>query len=121
MVLFMKKAKFSEKTLKISKDLPIQARKTKFWKRVLELLSKSSRQKKGVNISKISLYAKDGQLVVVPDKVLGAGENKKKLIVAALSFSQAGKKAIEKNGGQAISLVEAAKLNPTGKDAIIIK
>ena len=34
----MKKAKFSEKNLKISAAIPPEARKSLFWKRVLELL-----------------------------------------------------------------------------------
>jgi len=118
----MRKAKFSEKNLKISAGLPPEARKTPFWKRVLELLSAPSRRRMGVNVSRISAYAKDGQLVVVPDKVLGAGAGmKSKLTVAALAFSQSGKKAIESAGGKTITLIDAAKQSPTGKDVIIIK
>jgi large subunit ribosomal protein L18e len=117
----MKKAKFSEKTLKISAALPPEARKTPFWKRVLELLSSPSRKKTGVNISRIAAFAKEGATVIVPDKVLGTGSIKTKLTIAAVSFSQSAKKMIETAGGKAISLVEAAKKNATGKDAVIIK
>lgn len=117
----MKKAKFSEKNLKISAALPPEARKTPFWKRVLELLSSPSRKKQGVNISRIVPYTKEGSLVVVADKVLGTGALKQKLTVAAVSFSQSAKRMIEASGGQAISLAEAAKKNATGKDAVIIK
>jgi large subunit ribosomal protein L18e len=121
-VLFMRKAKFSEKNLKISAGLPPEARRAPFWKRVLELLSAPSRRRMGVNVSRIFAYAKDGQMVVVPDKVLGAGAAMKgKLTVAALAFSQSGKKAIESSGGKAISIIDAAKQSPTGKDVIIIK
>ncbi|MCX8198168.1 MAG: 50S ribosomal protein L18e [Candidatus Micrarchaeota archaeon] len=117
----MKKPKFSEKNLKVSAGLPPEARKSPFWKRVLELLSVPSRKRQGVNISRIAAYAKEGQTVVVPDKVLGAGGLKSRLTVAALGFSQSGRKAIEAAGGKAISIIEAAKQSPTGKDAIIIK
>jgi len=118
----MKKAKFSPKNLKISAGLLPEARKAPFWKRVLELISASTRKKRGVNVSRISKYAKEGSLVIVPDKVLGAGAKvTSKLTVAAVSFSQSARKAIEAAGGKAISLVEASKKNPTGKDAIIIK
>ncbi|MEM4633732.1 MAG: 50S ribosomal protein L18e [Candidatus Anstonellaceae archaeon] len=120
-VLFMRRAKFSEKNLKISAGLPAEARKSPFWKRVLELLSTPSRKRPGVNISRIAAYAKEGQTVVVPDKVLGAGSINSKLTVAALGFSQSGRKAIEAAGGKAISIIEAAKQIPNGKDAIIIK
>lgn len=117
----MKKAKFSEKNLKISAGIPAEARKSLFWKRVLELLSASSRKRVGVNVSRISQYAKDGATVIVPDKVLGAGTLKSKVTVAAISFSAGAKKAIEAAGGKAISIVEAAKKSATGKDHIIIK
>ncbi len=117
----MKKAKFSPKNLRISAGIPPQARKSPFWKRVLELLSAPSRAKPGVNVSRIAEYAKGGQIVVVPDKVLGAGSMSAKVNVAAVGFSGSAKKMIESAGGKAMSIVEAAKANATGKDAIIIK
>ncbi|MFA4983414.1 MAG: 50S ribosomal protein L18e [Candidatus Micrarchaeia archaeon] len=118
----MKKAKFSQKNLLISAGLPPAARRTPFWKRVLELLSAPTRKKRGVNVSRLSKYAKEGSLVIVPDKVLGAGSKAtSKLTVAAVSFSQSARNAIEAAGGKAISIIDAAKKSPAGKDAIIIK
>ncbi|HIH18524.1 TPA: 50S ribosomal protein L18e [Candidatus Micrarchaeota archaeon] len=116
----MKRKKFSEKNLKISAGMPPEARKTPFWKRVLELLSSSSRRKAGVNLSKIAAYS-NGKVVVVPDKVLGAGSLSSKVTVAAVSFSESARKLIESSGGRAMSIADAAKSNPTGKDLIIIK
>lgn len=117
----MKKAKFSEKNLKISEAIPPAARKSLFWKRVLELLTVSSRKRVGVNISRIAAYAKEGCPVVVPDKVLGAGRIPQKIVVAAVSFSASAKKAIEGAGGKAITIAQAAQSSPTGKGHIIIK
>jgi len=117
----MKKAKFSPKNLKISAGLSPEARKSPFWKRVLELLSASSRKKPGVNVSRIAAYAKPGSTVIVPDKVLGAGSMSSKVNVAAVSFSESAKKMIESAGGKTMSILDAAKANSTGKDAIIIK
>ncbi len=117
----MRKEKFSPKNLLISAGIPPEARKTPFWKRVLELLSASSRAKCGVNVSRISANVKEGAIVVVPDKVLGAGKVLPKLTVAAVAFSTTAKKSIEDAGGKAISIVDAAKKNPTGKDVVIIK
>ena len=117
----MRKEKFSPRTIKISAGLQPEARKTLFWKRILEILSSSSRRKKGVNISKIAAYVKEGGTAVVPDKVLGSGNLKAKFTVAALSFSASAKKAIEGAGGKAVSIMDVAKKNPTGKDVVIIK
>ncbi|MEM4554734.1 MAG: 50S ribosomal protein L18e [Candidatus Anstonellaceae archaeon] len=117
----MKRPKFSEKNLKIVAEMPAEARKAKFWKRVLNLLSSPSRSKKGVNLSKISEYAKEGSVVVVPDKVLGTGRLTKKIAIAAASFSASAKKAIEEAGGKILSIAQAAKQSPSGKDHVIIK
>jgi large subunit ribosomal protein L18e len=117
----MKKEKLSEKNLLISAGIPEAARKTLFWKRVLELLSVSSRKRVGVNLSRISLYAKDGGAVIVPDKVLGSGALTKKATIAAVSFSATARKIIENSGGAAITIAEAAAKHPTGKDLTIIK
>jgi large subunit ribosomal protein L18e len=117
----MRKEKFSPKNLLISAGIPPEARKTLFWKRVLELLSASSRTKCGVNVSRISTNVKEGASVVVVDKVLGAGKALPKLTVAAVAFSTTAKKAIESSGGKAMTIVEFAKKHPTGKDVVIIK
>jgi ribosomal protein L18E len=107
--------------MKISAGIPAEARKTLFWKRVLELLSASSRTKCGVNVSRISANVKDGASVVVVDKVLGSGTCSPKLTVGAMAFSASAKKAIEAAGGKAMTLVDIAKKHPTGKDVVIIK
>lgn len=117
----MKKEKFSEKNLKISAALPAQARKSLFWKRVLELLSAPSRTKVGVNLGRIAKHAKKGATVVVPDKVLGSGAVPESFTVAAVAFSSSARKMIEAAGGKAISIADAAKSNPSGKELMIIK
>ncbi len=117
----MKKAKFSEKNLKISAAIPPEARKSPFWKRVLELLSAPARRRVGVNVSRIAAYAKEGATVVVPDKVLGAGRLATKLTIAAVSFSASARKAIEAAGGKAISIADAAKKSAKGTGHMIIK
>jgi len=117
----MRKEKFSPKSLLISAGIPPEARKSLFWKRVLELLSAPSRAKCGVNISRISANVKEGAVVVVVDKVLGTGICSPKLTIGAMAFSATAKKAIEAAGGKAMSLVDVAKKHPTGKDVVIIK
>ncbi len=117
----MAKKKYSPKAIKVLASMPAQARKAPFWKRVIELVCSSARKKPGVNLSRIAKYAKAGSTIVVPDKVLGAGLLKEKITIAALSFSESAKKMVESAGGKAISIVEAAKKSPTGKDFVIIK
>ncbi|UXD21535.1 50S ribosomal protein L18 [Ignicoccus pacificus DSM 13166] len=99
-----------------------ELRKTKspFWKRVYELLSRPARERVVVNVSKINRYANDGDVVVVPGKVLGAGDIEKKVTVAAFSFSYTAVEKITQAGGKVMHISELVKENPKGKGLKII-
>lgn len=91
----------------------------KLWKRIAKDLKKPSRQRRTVNIYKIDKYAREGETVVVPGKVLNIGELNKKVEVAAFSFSEAAKEKISKVG-RAIGIEELMKKNPEGKRVRIL-
>ena len=57
------------------------------WKRVANDLAKPTRQRRIVNLYKLDKNTKEGEVVVVPGKVLGVGELNHKITVAAWSFS----------------------------------
>lgn len=97
-------------------ELEEKAQKTgvKLWKRLAKDLRKPSRQRRIVNIYKIEKYAQEGDLVVVPGKVLNTGELNKKVEVAAFSFSKAAKEKISKIG-KVMSIKELIEKNPSGK------
>lgn len=94
--------------------------KVSIWKRVATDLEKPTRKRRVVNISKINRVTKDNEIVVVPGKVLGSGDLKHKITVAAESFSGSAKDSIEKAKGKAVSIPELFKQNPKGKDIRII-
>ncbi|VVB57221.1 50S ribosomal protein L18e [uncultured archaeon] len=99
-----------------------QASKTSpFWKRVDELLSRSTRQKKtGVNLSRLDGLTQANQSVVVCSKVLGTGALTHALTVAAPKFSATAAASISKTGGKVVELDKLRASNPTGKDLIIL-
>ena len=99
-----------------------ELRKTKspFWRRVYELLSRPSRQRVVVNLSKINRYANEGDVIVVPGKVLGSGNLEKKVTVAAFAFSYTALEKIQESGSNAIHISELVKKNPEGKGLKII-
>lgn len=68
------------------------------WTDVAELLKKANRDQVTVNISHIERHADDGETVVVPGKVMGAGYLNKDVTVAALEFTQSAKEAVHKSG-----------------------
>ncbi len=90
------------------------------WARVAELLSKPTRRRPEVNLSKINRYAREGEMVVVPGKVLGAGTLEKKVTIAAYSFSKSALEKIKASGSRAITLEQAVRENPRGSNVRII-
>ena len=93
--------------------------KVKFWKRIASELERPTRNMRVVNISKLDKVTKEGELIIVPGKVLSAGELSHKLDVAAFSFSETAKEKISKNG-KVMALPELMKKNPKAKGIRII-
>ncbi|MFA5106156.1 MAG: 50S ribosomal protein L18e [Candidatus Micrarchaeia archaeon] len=102
------------KSLEAPKSSPI-------YKAVAYELGKPKRKRVSVNLGKLSVLAKDGDTVLVPGKVLSSGSMKKKVTVAAFSFSAVAKEMITKAGGKAMSISELVVANPKGTGVCIIK
>ncbi len=94
--------------------------KAAIWKDVAERLAKPRRLYAEVNLSKIQKYAREGETILVPGKVLGSGELNKKVAVAALSFSEKAKSKIEASGGRCLTILELLRENPKGSNVRII-
>ena len=92
----------------------------KLWKRIASDLSKPTRQRRAVNLSRIDRFTKDNDVVIVPGKVLSSGDINHKIQVAAFTFSKAAKEKIAQAKGNAISISELLKSNPKGKGIKII-
>ena len=90
------------------------------WKRIALDLEKPTRQRRIVNLSKISRYTKENEIIVDPGKVLGSGMLNHKLTISAYQFSDQAKDKIEKAGAKIIPLLELSKEKPDGKKLRII-
>jgi len=99
----------------------LKKEKKEVWKKVVKELLAPRRSRAEINISKLEQLCSDGAVVLVPGKVLGAGNLSKKLTVAALSFSQSARKLIDESGSKAISIDELYKSHPDGKGVVIVK
>ncbi len=93
--------------------------KAPIWRDVAEYLSRPTRKRVEVNLSRINRYAKDGDVVVVPGKVLGSGTLSRKVTVAAWRFSRSAYEKIRKVG-EAITIEELLRRNPSGSNVKII-
>ncbi len=103
--------KIKERTRK--KDNPelvelvtVLRKKGQFWQDFARELAKPRRQEVKVNLAKISENVKDGDIVVVPGKVLGSGDLSKNVTLGAFSFS-----------ASALSKVKATKIEDLKKIA----
>jgi len=97
-----------------------RANNARIWRYVAELLERPRRRRVVVNLSKISRYAKPGEVVVVPGKVLGAGALNKPVTIAAMSFSLAAVEKIRAAGGKTMHILDLVKENPRGSGVRIL-
>jgi large subunit ribosomal protein L18e len=90
------------------------------WVALSKRLAKPTRHKAEVNFSKINRYTKEGDTVVIPGKVLGAGSLDHTVTVAAFAFSHAAREGINAVG-RALSIEELLKENPKGTKVKIME
>lgn len=94
--------------------------KAPIWARVAKDLSKPTRSRRTVNLTKIEKYTKDGESIIVPGKVLGTGIIAKKATVVAYQFSETAAKKIAAAGGSIKTISEELKKNTKGSKLRII-
>lgn len=102
------------------KELETKARVSPFWKRIMHDLQKPTRQRRIVNVYKIEKFAREGETVVVPGKVLSMGDLNKKVTVAALTFSEEASRKIHEAKGTVLSIQELLQKNPEAKKVRIL-
>lgn len=103
-------------------DLKAQTRSNgaALWRDVALRLEKSRSNWASPNLSRLSRYAADEEVILVPGKLLGSGNISSKHTVAAFSVSTSARKKIEAAGGEVVSIHEMMKNNPEGKGVYIL-
>jgi large subunit ribosomal protein L18e len=99
----------------------IAAKKKKEWLEIAGILSSPRVKKINVNLDKINEESKEGDIVVVPGKVLSEGELNKKIKIVAFSFSEKAKEKILNAKGEVLNMLDEIKKNPEAKGVKIIK
>jgi len=94
--------------------------KVNIWNKIASDLSRSTRKRRIVNLSKINRYSKENETIIVPGKVLGSGILEHKLTISAYQFSNSAKEKLQKAGAKIIPLNELIKESPKGKSIRII-
>jgi len=86
-----------------------------FLKAIAKGLNRPRRERYEVNLIRLERYADPKDMVIVPGHVLGSGEIKKALTIAALKFSKSAREKIEKAGGRCMDIEELIEKVPSGK------
>lgn len=90
------------------------------WRRVAELIDRPRRRRVSVNISKVNRYTGDGDWVIVPGKLLGAGSLDHKVVIAALKYSTKAYRKLRDSGSKIMDIKEFIEARPTGSGVKII-
>ena len=99
----------------------LQCKKNTAWLNVGQIISGSRKNFAETNLGKIDENTKEGDIVVIPGKVLSQGEINKKIRIAALSFSETAREKLKESKSEVITILEEIKKNPSAKGIKIIK
>jgi len=106
--------------LSLIKSIPRKAEKTRFWRRVLEEAERSRRRRRVVNLYKLNRLTKEGDVVYVPGRVLGAGDLDHRITIGAFSFSKTAYEKLIRSGSEILTTREFAERYPTGSGVKLI-
>ena len=103
-------------------DLKAQTRSNgaPLWRDVALRLESSRSNWAEPNLSRLSRYAAEEDVVLVPGKLLGSGDVAGKPSVAAYSVSIGARSKIEAAGGRVLTIRELMNENPDGKGVRIL-
>jgi large subunit ribosomal protein L18e len=89
------------------------------WLDVAENLSKPSRQRVAVNLSKINRYTEKNATIIVPGKILASGTLDHAVTVAAFNASDKAKEKLATAKAKYMSITELMEKNPQGSNVTI--
>jgi large subunit ribosomal protein L18e len=99
----------------------VLCKKNAGWKEVASILSGSSRNRINKNLEEIEKEAKEGEIILIPGKVLSGGELNKKIRLIGFSFSEKALEKLKKNKIENSLIIEEVKKNKDAKGVRILK
>ena len=94
--------------------------KAQIWRALEHEISSRRSNRREVNVGRLSVITKDGEVVVIPGKVLGSGMIDHKLTICTFSISEEAAKKILESGGKIITFNQLIEEYPDGKGVRII-
>ena len=105
----------------------IAAKKNKSWIKIAGILSGPRKNRANLNLEEIDKKVdtlkgtSEGEIVVIPGKVLSQGNVNKKIKIVALNFSDKAKEKLLKSKCEVLNIIEEIKKNPEGKGIKILE
>ena len=90
------------------------------WRDIAKRLEKPAGSWSEVNLSRITRYAKAGDVIVVPGKLLGAGDIDKAVTIASINVSESAANKLAKAGGRHMTILDLIDENPKGTSVRIM-
>ncbi|MBS3084214.1 50S ribosomal protein L18e [Candidatus Pacearchaeota archaeon] len=102
-------------------DTLFLAKNSEKWQKVAQIISGPRRKYSAVNIDRIEKESSNGDVLIVPGKVLGEGNLTKKLKVCALYFSTSAANKIKHNRGEIVKIIDEIKKNPNAEGVKLLR
>ena len=99
----------------------LKAAKNEKWIDVARIISGPRRSRMGVNLDAIDEQAEEGEIILIPGKVLSQGELSKKIKIIALAFSENAREKLSKEKKEFSTIDEEIKKNPDAKGIRILR
>ncbi|MCP4763113.1 MAG: 50S ribosomal protein L18e [archaeon] len=90
------------------------------WKNVSEILGKPARIHPEINLYRLNKITKDGDICVIPGKILGSGNLDHKITVGTLKISDLAKEKLAKANCNVLTIEQLVEKYPTGSGVRII-
>ncbi len=95
--------------------------KVGIWREVAKYLSVHSRKRTATNLSTVNKYSKEGEIIIIPGKLLGSGNIDHKITVSAWGTSASAKEKLLKAGGNYLPIPQLIKKYPKGNNIRILR
>jgi len=102
------------------REIAFLRKKGDFWFSVAAQLAKPRRKAAKVNLEKLNKLTREGEVIVVPGKILSSGKLSHALTVGAFSISEKTKEKLKDSGSKLFSIKELASKYIGGKGVKII-
>ena len=97
-----------------------RANSANIWRVVAEFIERPRRQRVVVNVGKLGRLVGEGEVVVIPGKLLGGGRLDKRVVVAAVSVSPKAAQKVAEAGGEVLTIPELVRRFPKGSGVRVV-